>query len=388
MASAALKLSKDPRCKVTIISETDSLLYYPLLYATATGASRKISSLALSRIFAKKPVRIVRDTIVGIDVTRKLVVGTLKQYEYDKVIFALGVVTNYFGIKGLEENSWSIKSEAGVLAFRKHLHDELLATKHFDKHYVIIGGGPTGVELAASLKDYLLRVDARHNLRQHNVNITLIEAAPRVLPRMSERTSERALKRLRQLGVHVLVGTSVKALDENTLVADDRKIATETAVWTSGVSSHPFFARHRGVFHLNKRGNVIVNEHLEAARDVFVIGDNAATTYAGLAQTAIRDGRYVAGVIRSQISHRRPRLYLPIKPFSIVPIGHKWAVLERGWLRVWGVPAAWIRKLADLIGYSDSIRFGAAFMLWINERQTEEFGCELCQKNNNSSSVA
>lgn len=386
--SAALKLSKDPRFNVTLVSDTDSLLYYPLLYATATGASRKISSLPLSRIFNNKPVRVVMDTVLGIDTSRKLVVGKAKQYQYDKVVFALGVVTNYFGIKGLEENSWSIKSEASVEAFRKHLHDELLVTKHFDKHYVIIGGGPTGVELAGSLTDYLLRVGVRHKLKQHNVNITLVEAAPRLLPRMSERSSARALKRLRHLGVHVMLGTAVKALDDDTLVAGNRKITTETAVWTSGVMNHPFFAGHKDVFHLNKRGSVLVNEYLEAAKDIFVIGDNAATKYAGLAQTAIYDGRYVADVIKSQISHQRPRLYFPKKPFSVVPLGHNWALLERGWLKVWGVPAAWIRKLADLIGYSDIVRLDDAIVLWLSERRTEEFGCELCQKNNDSSSVA
>jgi NADH dehydrogenase len=386
--SAALRLAKDARCSVTLVSDGDSLLYYPLLYATATGATRKISSIPLARIFSGKRVQVVNDVVVGIDASRKIIVGHSRQYQYDAVIFALGVVTNYFGIDGLEQNSWSIKSEDGVMAFRKHLHDELLATKHYDKHYVVIGGGPTGVELAASLKDYLLRVGARHGVKQHNVNITLIEAAPRLLPRMSERSSERAAKRLRALGVHVLLGTAVKKLDNETLIAGTRKITTETSVWTSGVCNNPFFATHDDIFHLNERGFVVVNEYLEAAKGIFVVGDNAATKYAGLAQTAISGGRYVADVIAKRLSGVRPGLYFPSKPFSVVPVGHSWAMLERGWLHLSGVPAALLRKLADFVGYHDLLPFRDALKLWLSERQTEEFGCELCQKNNESSRVA
>jgi NADH dehydrogenase len=386
--SAALRLAKDARCHVTLVSDKQSLLYYPLLFATATGATRKISSIPLAEIFEATNVRVVHDTVVGIDVSRKIVVGKAKQYQYDKVVFALGVVTNYFGIEGLEENSWTIKSEDGIRAFRRHLHDELLATNHYDKHYVIIGGGPTGVELAASLKDYLRHVGMRHELKQHRVNVTLIEAAPRLLPHMSEHSSERARKRLQSLGVHVVLGTTVKKLDEKSLVAGDRVIATETAVWTSGVSNHPFFRDHADIFHLNERGMVAANEYLEAARDIFVIGDNAATKYAGLAQTAIRDGRYVAKVIAKQISGVRPPLYLPRRPFSIIPVGHRWAVLEKGSLRVHGNLAALLRTIADFVGYHDILPLGSAFMLWIRERETEEFGCELCQKNNESSRVA
>ncbi len=385
---AALELAKDPRCAVTLVSDEDTLTYHPLLYATATGASRKISSIPLSRIFAGTNIRVVKDTIVGIDSSRRLIVGRSRQYEYDAVVFGLGVVTNYFDIPGLAKYSWGIKSPEEIRAFRKHLHDELITTKHFDKHYVIVGAGPTGVELAASLKDYLLKVGRWHGLKQHHVNITLVEAAPRVLPRMSEKTSRAAAKRLRELGVHTLLGTTVKGLDDHTLHAGDRTIATETVVWTSGVTNHPFYAYNQDVFRLSERGFVTVNEHLEAAPGVFVVGDNAATKYAGLAQTAISDGAFVAGVIKSRFSGAHLPIYRPKAPFSVVPVGHGWAALERLGFRLTGKSASWIRKIADLIGYHDLLPLGPAIKLWLSERETEEFGCKLCQKNNGSSRVA
>lgn len=384
----ALQLAKNPRCNVTLVSDKDSLVYYPLLYATATGAARKISSIPLATICAHTTIRVVRDTIVGIDDGRKIVVGESGQYEYDSVVFALGVVTNYFGIEGLQRYSWSIKSPEGVQAFRRHLHDELVAERHFDKHYVVVGAGPTGVELAASLKDYLLRVGARHGLRQHNVNITLVEATSRVLPRMSEHSSRAALKRLRRLGVHVLLGTAVKKMDDDTLVVGERSIATETVVWTSGVANHPFFAAHPHVFHRNARGMVVVNEYLEAAPHVFVIGDSAATKYAGLAQTALRDAHVVARVIEAGLRGVSPPVYTPAQPISVVPVGHYYAVLEHGSLRLRGFLASALRKLADFIGYNDLLPFREAVSLWLSERQAEELDCELCQKNNNPSRVA
>ncbi len=386
--SAARELAKNPRVRVTLVSDKDTLVYYPLLYATATGASREISSIPLSKIFENLRVTLIHDAVVGLDASRKLVVGKKGQYQYDSVIFALGVVTNYFGIGGLKERSWSIKSPEGIRAFRRHLHNELVTTKHFDKHYVVVGAGPTGVELAASLKDYLLRIGAWHGLKQHRVNITLIEAAPRVLPRMSQQSSAAALKRLQALGVHVLLGTTVKRLNDETLVAGERTIPTETVVWTSGVSNHPFYARNSDVFRLNERGIVVVNEYLEARPDIFVIGDNAATKYAGLAQTAISEGKYVARVIAARQAKKTPKVYMPTLPFSVVPVGHQWAVLERGPLRFAGLAAAVVRKVADFVGYQDILPFGPALNLWLSEREIEEFTCELCQKNNNSSRVA
>lgn len=386
--SAARELAKNSRCTVTLVSDKDSLVYYPLLYATATGSSRKISSIALSKIFENIDVTVVKDTVVGIDSSRKLIVGKERQYQYDTAIFALGVVTNYFGIKGLKERSWSIKSPDGIKAFRQHLHNELVTTKHFDKHYVVVGAGPTGVELAASLKDYLLRIGTWHGLKQHRVNVTLIEAASRVLPKMSIQSSRAALKQLQTLGVHVLLGTTVRRLDDATLVAGKRTIPTETVVWTSGVSNTPFYKRNSDVFRLNERGIVVVNEYLEASPNVFVIGDNAATKYAGLAQTAISEGKYVARVIKARLAKKTPRVYMPRLPFSVVPVGHRWAVLERGSLRLSGLFAAGIRRLADFVGYHDVLSFRSALNLWLSEREVEEYTCELCQKNNDSSRVA
>jgi len=386
--TAALRLAKDKRCLVTLVSDKDSMLYHPLLFSTGSGITRKHTSIPLSRIFARSRVTVVNDTVVGLDTSRKLIVGAARQYEYDSVVFALGSVTNYFDIGGLESGSWNIKTEDSVEAFRRHLHDELTTTKHYDKQFVVIGAGPVGVELAAAMNDHLLRVGAHHAIKHPNVGITLIDAAPRVLPKLSQATSKATLKRLRSKGVRVLLGVSVKRLDDHTLIAGDTIIPTNTIAWTSGAASHPFYAAHDTTFHVNKRGAVSVNEYLEVTRNIFVIGDNAATKFTGFAQTAHHNGKYVAKVVRKRLSGDQPTPYLPKRPFSVIPVGHKWAVFEQGRFHIWGLGAAGIRKFADLVGYMHVLPFADSLQLWLNEQKIENNRCELCQKNNDSSRVA
>ncbi len=385
---AALELSKDKLCHVTLVSDKDDFVFYPALYATATGATQKISAIPLATIFAGHPVNVVKDYVVGLDTHRRHVVGKKRHYEYNRVIFALGVVTNYFGIKGLETYSLSIKSPNDVSKFRRHIHNELIAEKHFDKNYMVVGAGPTGVELAASLHDYLLRTGERHKLRQHRVKIQLIEAAPRVLPRLSEKSSQKVEKRLKKLGVSLLLGTAVKEQDDDSLVAGTQDIPTKTVVWTSGVANHPFFAEHSEIFELAPNGRVKVNDQLEAFRDVYVVGDNAATPYTGLAQTALYDAHFVARVIRARLHDHIEPSYEPKRPTSVVPVGHGWAVLERGKFRLSGRSAAVVRSLADLMGYLDILPLRVAVRIWLSDRLREELDCEVCKTNTISSRLA
>ena len=149
---AALDLSEDPKFKVTLLSDDTELRYYPTLYHTATGGKRANSSIPYGRIFDDKPVKLVQGTAVSIDRKAKTVTTAAGQsFEYDSVIFGLGVVTNYFGIPGLAEYSYSIKSQTEAARFKAHLHQQLIDERQPDLNYVIVGAGPTGIELAGAL---------------------------------------------------------------------------------------------------------------------------------------------------------------------------------------------------------------------------------------------
>jgi NADH dehydrogenase len=178
----ALELAHHKEFDITLISDRDHFLYYPALYGTATGGSHLQSWVPLTTIFAHVPnVKVVKDTVQALDAPRKLLTGASgTAYEYDNCVLALGVVTTYFGIEGLAEHTYSIKSIEEVDRFKKHMHDEIVTTKHMDKNYVVVGAGPTGVELSAALTSYLTRVSDKHGIANGKIHIDLVEAAPRV----------------------------------------------------------------------------------------------------------------------------------------------------------------------------------------------------------------
>jgi NADH:ubiquinone reductase (H+-translocating) len=377
---AALELAKDPTMQVTLVSDKSHFLYYPALYGTATGHSHLESVVPLASIFdGIQNVRIVEDKITGIDLPRKILVGENNRYNYDNVILALGVVTTYFGIAGLEDNTFSIKSFDEVKEFKAHLHDELTEDRELDKNYVVVGAGPTGVELSAALMTYLNRIAALHKVQHGKINIQLVEAAPRVLPRMSEHASKIVEKQLMKIGVTVMTNKKVEAASADDITIEGQKLETETIIWTSGVTNNPFFKQHEQIFRLAKNGKVQVDENLRGAPYAYVIGDNADTPFTGLAQTALHDAIYIAKHLKS-VAHSKPvARYKPRKPPVVVPVGENWAIFEWGPLRFGGIIASLIRRAADFIGYHDLLPIGQALGVWRAQLVTEE-ACEVCNE--------
>lgn len=289
---AALELAKKNLGRVTLISDETFFLHHATLYATATGRATAESVVTLKHIFEDyKNVKIIHDSMISVDPDRKMVVGKKKSYEYDALVIAIGAVTTHFDIHGMNTHSFGVKTLNEVREFNRHLHEELIADKHLDKHYVIIGAGPTGVELAGMLQTYLGEIAKAHHIKRAKVNILLVEAADRVLPRLSKTASKKVQQHLEKIGVKVLTGHKVESLGKDFITVAGRKVATETAVWTSGVANHEFFSRHPEYFQLGVNGRVEVNQYLEAYRDVYVLGDNADTRHSGLARTALEDGR-------------------------------------------------------------------------------------------------
>ena len=181
---AALDLAKQRDVDVTLISDREHFTYYPSLYAVATGGSSRQSFVPVDEILRGSRVTFIKDKITGYNPERRIVSGEIRDYSFDRAIFSLGVVTSYFGIKGLDTYSFGIKSSDEVARFKRHVHDEIVADHHLDKQYVIVGAGPTGVELSASMASYVSRIAEAHKVRHTKIRIKLVEAAPRVLNRL------------------------------------------------------------------------------------------------------------------------------------------------------------------------------------------------------------
>ena len=358
---AALELSKKKTNSIILISNNTNFQYYPALFSTATGRSYQESWVPLSSIFKKHPnVRIVHDLISSIDPDQHTLHSKKnKTYKYDKLILALGSVTTYFGIQGLDRYSFGIKSEEEIRTLQHHLMKDMSDGKEDETNYVIVGAGPTGVELAGALGEYIMMLREHYNIHKKRVKITLIEAAPKVLPRLSEASSEKALHRLKDLGITVKTGKMVQEQTSTSLIVDSKELKTQTVIWTSGVANAPFYLKNASHFELTKRGKVVVDEYLQTREGVYVIGDNADTQYAGLAQTALHDAIFVAKRLNG--SNKK---YKVKSPPTVIPIGHKWALFEWGKLHFSGKLGAVMRRAADALGYSDVLPISWAVGAW------------------------
>lgn len=371
---AALELVKDKRNRVRLITDKPDFQYYPSLFNTATGRNHDQSWIPLGQIFAdKENIEVIIDTVTKIDPAKKTLttaVGTTLEYEH--CILALGAVTTYFGIEGLDTYAYGVKSYDEMKELKRHLYEEVQNEHSLDHHYVVIGAGPTGIEIASNLRQYLERLRRRHHLPRQKYSIDLVEAAPRVLPRMSERVSRLVTRRLRKLGVHVMVNKKVEMQDESHLKISGEFVETRSVIWTSGVANHPFYKANEAHFRFAPNGKVIVNEYLQVDKHLWVIGDNAATQWSGLAQTALHDARFVARNIRRKQDGRKLKRYHVSTPQIVVPVGPKWSIYA--WKKI--VVTGWLgnipRRAADIIGYTDVLPFWHAVRLWMSEQRYED----------------
>ena len=371
---AALELAKDDRNQITLITDKPDFQYYPGLYSTATGHRRLQSWVPLGIIFAgKSNIRVTLDKVTKIDPAAKTLTGVSGvTYKYQKCIMALGVVTTYFGIKGLDMYAYGIKSADEIKRLKQQIYTDVAEHHKLDKHYVIVGAGPTGVELAASLGVYIKFLCKRFNVRDNKLCVDLIEAAPRILPRMSENASKKVEKRLKELGVDVQTGKVVESATAEDLVVSGKHISSHTVIWTSGVTNNPFYADNAKHFTLAKNGRVEVDEYMRVNNDLYVIGDNANTPHAGLSQTALHDGIYVADNLKKQHESTKQKPYKAVKPPVVVPVGLGWAVLEWHGIVLSGRLASMIRRAADFIGYNDILPLGHALGVWRASYEMED----------------
>lgn len=372
---AALELSGQPGFTISLISDHDDFRYYPTLYHYATGGNVAASSIPLSEIFESKPVDLIVDSVKKLERESKHIHGSKGSYKYDILIVALGVVTNYFGIDGLEKYAYGIKSQKDAKRLRDHIHEQLLDDGKPDLNYVVIGGGPTGVELAGALPAYIKHVMKMHRIKPRKLHIDLVEAAPRLMPRMPRDYSKALARRLRRLGVTLYLKEAVQAASADGLKLSDHAIDSHTVVWTAGVTNHPFFSANG--FDMSDHGKAHVDQHLMAEAGIFVIGDNAETPYSGMAQTALYDAKYLAQNLARQQSGKRMRSYIPKKPIYVTPVGTGWAAVLWNNIHLYGWLGWVMRSAADFVGYHDYEPWWKASKHWMAEMQ-EAKDCPTC----------
>ncbi len=360
----ALELSKKHIGKITLLSDEDYFLHHATLYSTATGKDVAESVIPLNAIFAEHPnVTVVKDRITHLDSKRKLVRSVTKEYSYDKLVLAMGSVTTFFGIQGMEEHAYGIKTVDEVRTFHDHIHQEVVEKK-LDKEFFVIGAGPTGIELAGALNEYLTSLKKVFRLKNTASKVTLVEAAPQIVPRMSKTAAKKVSVALKKQGIKILVNHKVSALDDDSITIDGKERPTTTAVWTSGVANNPFFKANADQFNLAPNGRVNVNPYLEALPDVYVIGDNNTVRFSGMAWPALYQGKHVAKNIARAATKRPQTAFHPHSVPTGLPVGEHWGYVEWYGVYVAGQLGAQVRRWMELYGYCQLVPLKAALPVW------------------------
>lgn len=371
----ALRLSREriPGLIITVVSDKHHFEYTPTLYKLATGRSPMEMCIPLGDVFGRRKIEFVIDTITGGSVKDKVLLGASgSRYRYDYLVLALGSETAYFGIPGVEEHSFTLKSVASALRLKDHMHTlfgqhgklgkgDLMAQFQF----VVVGGGPAGVELAGEIRQYARKLARIHGVSEKFVTVDILQAAPRLLPTMSEAVSAAAAKRLDELGINIIVNHAVTGEDEKGVYLKDILLNAKTVIWTAGVKPSHVYKTIEGL-PLEKSGRVIVDEHLRVqdTDSVFAIGDSAATPFAGTAQTAIYDGSFAGHVIANVIRGRALPTHAPRATPYVVPIGENWAIFTYKNITLTGRVFWWLRLLIDLKFFFTILPLWKAFTIW------------------------
>lgn len=358
--ACASKLARTP-VRITLIDRHNYHLFQPLLYQVATTALSPGDIAAPIRGLFREQfnLRTLLGTVTGVNASSKEVLIGEQRVPYDYLVLATGAAHSYFGrdewaafAPGLKrvEDATDVRRKI-LLAFEK-----AEATTDADERkslltFLIVGGGPTGVELAGAIAE-LARFGMEKEYRSFDpaqARVILVQAGPRVLPTFPERLSAITQRSLENLGVEVITDSRVEKIDDLGVIVSGQRIAARTVLWAAGVVASPA-AKWLGV-DADKAGRVKVAADLSVPGhgDTFVIGDTALANgwnggpVPGLAPAAKQGGQFVASVIRARVFGRAaPKEFIYRHLGSLATIGRKAAVADFGFMKVWGALAWWL----------------------------------------------
>ena len=298
------------------------------------------------------------------------------QLEYDYLVLCCGSVPSYFGHGDWEEHAPSLKTIPQATEIRRRLlsaFEEAERTSDPDRRrqlltFVVIGGGPTGVELAGAIGEmsrFTLARDFR-NIDTRLTRVVLIESGPRILSMFSEQQASRATRDLEKLGVQVRPNTLATSIDEHGVQAGPERIASSTVLWAAGVRGVELDWQRQHGLEVDRGGRVVVNEDLsiDGYPNVFVAGDQACFTHQtgkplpGTAPVAMQQGRYVAETIRRDLAGKPREAFRFVDKGQMATIGRSRAIVEIGRLRFSGW-FAWVTWLVVhvyfLVGFKNRL---------------------------------
>jgi len=375
--AVARGLARTPDAEITLIDRRNHHLFQPLLYQVAMAglSPAEIAAPIRSMLARQSNVRVRMESVHEVDPERRLVRTDSGEIPYDHLVLAAGARHAYFGNDAWEAFAPGLKTLEEATEIRRRV---LLAYERAEMEpdparrkalltFVVVGGGPTGVELAGALGEmsrFTLAADFR-SIDPALARVILIEAGPRILPAFSEESARRATRDLESLGVQVWTSSAVTAVDAEGVELGDERIRAATALWAAGVQASPL-CKSLGA-ELDRQGRVRVEPDLSIAGrpEVFAIGDLAAATgptgepLPGVAPVAMQQGSHVARILRAELDGggERPAFVYRDRG-QMATIGRSRAVCEVGTLRFAGFPAwlVWLTvHIYFLVGFKNRL---------------------------------
>jgi NADH:ubiquinone reductase (H+-translocating) len=369
---------------ITLLDRQNYHLFQPLLYQVATaGLSPADIAMPIRAIFRDQfNVKVMLAAVTGVDTERREVLADGLNLPYDYLVIATGATHSYFGQDAWEPFAPGLKRVDDATLVRRRVLEaferaEVAASEAERRRllcFVIVGGGPTGVELAGAIAE-LARVGMEKDFRNFDpaaAEIILVQAGPRLLPAFPETLSEVAHRSLTDIGVNVLLDSKVRMIDADGVTTSDRRIYSRTVLWAAGVAASP--AAKWLNAEADKVGRVKVQPDLSVPHlpDVYVIGDTALANcwkgqpVPGLAQAAKQGGAFVAKVIRAKLRGEPVSLAFSYRHMgSLATIGRKSAVADFGFVRLRGAMAWWLWGVAHVLFLVGSRNRAAVVLNWI-----------------------
>ncbi len=371
--NAAKELSRSKDVAITLIDRRNHHLFQPLLYQVAmAGLSPADIAAPIRSILSDcRNVRVVQGSVTSVDLKEHVVQTDFGEVPYDSLLLACGAGHSYFGHPEWEEHAPGLKTIEQATEIRRRV---LTAFEQAERStspaeqkrlltFIVIGGGPTGVELAGAIGEmsrYTLAKDFR-SVDATLARVLLIEAGPCILPMFSNKLTHRAMRDLESLGVQVWTSSRVTNVDEHGVEVGDERISAATVLWAAGVEASPV-GRDLGV-ETDRQGRIVVEPDLSLPNHphVFIAGDQAHCTddadkpLPGVAPVAMQQGRFVAATILRDMADQPRRPFQYVDKGQMATIGRSRAIAETGRFKLTGF-IAWLAWLLVHVYYLTGFR--------------------------------
>jgi NADH:ubiquinone reductase (H+-translocating) len=374
--AAARALKKAP-VNVILIDRANHHLFQPLLYQVATSVlgPGQIASPIRGILKNNENTTVLLGEVTGVDVSARSVIANSADRKdvplpYDYLILSTGVQQSYFGHPEYEQHAPGLKCLADAVALRNRilrafelaeaeedpaLHKNLLT-------FVLVGGGPTGVEMASAIA-VLIRITLKKEFRRidpASARIVLVDRGTRPLATFAPELSEAAKRHMERLGVEVRLGQGVDSVDEHGVIVAGERIAAKTVIWTAGVTASPAAKWLNAESDHAGRVRIQPDLSIPGHPEIFVVGDTASLEQdgkplPGVAQVAIQQGRYAAELIRRKVTGKpAPAPFRYFDKGNLAVVGKNFAVLESHKVKLSGFPAwlVWAGVHLQFLGQS------------------------------------